>query len=122
MSYAYALLLIVVVVAAGLIAWQRIRLRELRAHVEASAVELQRLQHSCAMLAPAGVVERLFSDGPESIAEHKVFTAMFTVETVIAVLELNATGTSIFWLPEVTTMDAVPALLLSVSVLEPEMV
>ena len=78
MSYAYALLLIVLAAAAGLFAWQQGRLRNLRARVESSAVELQRLQQSCALLAPAGVVERLFSDGAESIAEHKVFTAMFT--------------------------------------------
>ncbi len=78
MNYAYTLVLIALAAAAGLIGWQRHRLRELRTHVEASAVELQRLQQSCALLAPAGVVERLFSDGPESIAEHKVFTAMFT--------------------------------------------
>jgi adenylate cyclase len=77
-SYAYALLLIVLAGAAALFAWQQHRLRKLRARVESSAVELQRLQQSCALLAPAGVVERLFSDGAESIAEHKVFTAMFT--------------------------------------------
>jgi class 3 adenylate cyclase len=77
-SYAYALLLIVVAAAAGLFAWQQHRLRILRARIEASTVELERLQQSCALLAPAGVVERLFSEGPESIAEHKVFTAMFT--------------------------------------------
>jgi class 3 adenylate cyclase len=77
-SYAYALLLIVLTAAAALFAWQQYRMRELRARIESSAVELQRLQQSCALLAPAGVVERLFSDGPESIAEHKVFTAMFT--------------------------------------------
>ncbi|MGH8631902.1 MAG: adenylate/guanylate cyclase domain-containing protein [Burkholderiales bacterium] len=74
----YALLLIVLAAAAGLLVWQHQRLRALRARVEASAADLQRLQQSCAMLAPAGVVERLFSDGPESIAEHKTFTAMFT--------------------------------------------
>jgi adenylate cyclase len=75
---AYAIVLIAIVAGAWLIVWQRFRLRELRAHVEASAAELQRLQLSCAMLAPAGVVERLFSQGAESIAEHKVLTAMFT--------------------------------------------
>ena len=78
MNYGYVFALIVMAVAAGLLAWQRQRLRELRANIEASALELQRLQQSCALLAPAGVVERLFADGPESIAEHKVFTAMFT--------------------------------------------
>ncbi|MGQ0578632.1 MAG: adenylate/guanylate cyclase domain-containing protein [Betaproteobacteria bacterium] len=78
MNYAYALVLIAVAAAAGFFFWQQQRMRALRARVETSAVELQRLQQSCALLAPAGVVERLFSDGPESIAEHKVFTAMFT--------------------------------------------
>ena len=78
MSYPYALFLVVMVAAAGLFAWQQHRLRIMRARIESSAAELQRLQQSCALLAPAGVVERLFSDGPESIAEHKVFTAMFT--------------------------------------------
>jgi len=77
-NHAYSLLLIVLAAAAGLFFWQQHRLRMLRARVETSAVELQRLQQSCALLAPAGVVERLFSDGAESIAEHKVFTAMFT--------------------------------------------
>jgi len=77
-NYLSALILLALAAAAGLIILQRQRLRELRARIEVSVVELQRLQQSCAMLAPAGVVERLFSDGPESIAEHKVFTAMFT--------------------------------------------
>lgn len=78
MNYGYVFALIILAIAAGLLAWQRQRLREMRANIEASAIELQRLQQSCALLAPAGVVERLFADGPESIAEHKVFTAMFT--------------------------------------------
>ena len=78
MNYGYALVLLALAAASGLFAWQQHRLRDLRARIEASAVELQRLQQSCALFAPAGVVERLFSDGPESIAEHKVFTAMFT--------------------------------------------
>ena len=78
MNVGYALVLLVLAAAAGLCAWQQQRLRALRARIEASAVELQRLQQSCALLAPAGVVDRLFTDGPESIAEHKVFTAMFT--------------------------------------------
>lgn len=78
MNYVYAILLILLAVVAALFARQQYRMRALRARVETSAAELQRLQQSCALLAPAGVVERLFSDGPESIAEHKVFTAMFT--------------------------------------------
>lgn len=78
MSNAYLLVMLVLAAAAGLILWQQHRVRALRARVEQDAIELQRLQQSCALLAPAGVVERLFSDGPESIAEHKVFTAMFT--------------------------------------------
>ena len=78
MNFAIAFLLVALAAAVGLTLWQRMRLRELHVHVEASAAELQRLQQSCAMLAPAGVVQRLFSEGAESIAEHKVFTAMFT--------------------------------------------
>lgn len=78
MNYLYALTLLALAAAAAVMVMQHRRLRELRARIEASTVELQRLQQSCAMLAPAGVVQRLFSDGPESIAEHKVFTAMFT--------------------------------------------
>jgi class 3 adenylate cyclase len=74
-GYAAALLF---AAAAGLILWQAHRLRVLRARTEQAAVELLRLQQSCALLAPAGVVDRLFADGPENIAEHKVFTAMFT--------------------------------------------
>jgi len=77
-SLAFALLAMALAVAAGLIVWQRTRLRKLRAHIHATTLELERLQRSCALLAPTGVVERLFSDGPDSIAEHKVFTAMFT--------------------------------------------
>jgi len=77
-SYLYALTVLALAAATGLIILQRRHLRELRAHIEASSAELQRLQQSCALLAPAGVVERLFADGPEAIAEHKVFTAMFT--------------------------------------------
>ena len=78
MSAAYPLVLLALAAAAGLFLWQQRRVRELRARIESSTAELQRLQQSCALLAPSGVVERLFSDGPESIAEHKVFTAMFT--------------------------------------------
>jgi len=75
---AYPIVMLGLAAAAALFIWQQRRLRELRARIEVSTAELQRLQLSCALLAPAGVVERLFTDGPESIAEHKVFTAMFT--------------------------------------------
>ena len=78
MNYTVVLVLVVMIAAAGLLAWQQRGLRVLRGRVESAAAELQRVQQSCALLAPAGVVERLFSDGPESIAEQKVFTAMFT--------------------------------------------
>jgi class 3 adenylate cyclase len=77
-SFAPTMLAMALTVAAGLIVWQRTRLRKLRTHIDATALELERLQRSCALLAPTGVVERLFADGPEAIAEHKVFTAMFT--------------------------------------------
>jgi class 3 adenylate cyclase len=74
----YAIVVLVLAAAAGLCVWQQFRLRALRTHIEASSAELQRLQQTCALLAPAGVVDRLFTDGPDSIAEHRVFTAMFT--------------------------------------------
>lgn len=78
MSIVQALLVVALAAGAGVLVWQQYRVRALRARLEASAAELERVQQSCAMLAPAGVVERLFSEGPESIAEHKTFTAMFT--------------------------------------------
>jgi len=58
------------------------RLNErLRTQLDAAAVDLENLQQACSRLAPAGVVQRLVTDGAEletePAAEHKVVTAMF---------------------------------------------
>ncbi len=53
----------------------------LQAQLQSAAIDLQHLQQACARLAPAGVVQRLVTDGAsadaEPIAERKVATAMF---------------------------------------------
>lgn len=55
--------------------------KRLQAQLEAGAAALEHLQHRCSQLAPAGVVQRLISDGiqsdPGPVAERKVATAMF---------------------------------------------
>ena len=56
---------------------QRRRLRELQARQEASAIELQRLQDSCARFAPPRVVDELVAEGGEVVPERKVVTALF---------------------------------------------
>lgn len=56
---------------------QRRRLRELRERLEASAVELQQLQDSCARFAPLRVVDKLVAEGGEIVPERKVVTALF---------------------------------------------
>jgi len=75
---------VVVVALAALAAalygqWRRNE--RLRAQLAAAAVDLQRLQQTCARLAPAGVVQRLLADGlepgTEAAAERKVVTALF---------------------------------------------
>ncbi len=54
------------------------RSRRLRAHCEAQVADLQRLQESCARLAPGSAVDRLTLDGGvESGAERKEVTALF---------------------------------------------
>src|SRR5262249_42723590 len=58
------------------------RLNErLRTQLDAAAITLENLQQACSRLAPAGVVQRLVTDGGEPgtgpAAEHKVVTAMF---------------------------------------------
>jgi adenylate cyclase len=68
------------VVVAGLAvvcARQRARLTELRGRLEIAAGDLQRLQESCARFAPASVVDRLLTDGPEAAAVRKEVTALF---------------------------------------------
>lgn len=53
----------------------------LHGQLEAAAADLQHLQETCALLAPAGVVQRLIADGVERVAgpaaERKIVTALF---------------------------------------------
>jgi adenylate cyclase len=75
-----ALALLPVLAAALYRQWRRAE--ALRAQLDAAASELQHLQAACSRLAPAGVVQRLVADGageqPESAAERKVVTALFS--------------------------------------------
>lgn len=57
---------------------QHRRVRALQARLAATTAELQRVQQSCALLAPAGVVQRVMSEGLDEIAERKIVTVMFT--------------------------------------------
>jgi len=56
---------------------QRRRTEALQAQLETAAADLQRLQETCARLAPAGVVQRLIAGGADPGAERKVVTALF---------------------------------------------
>jgi class 3 adenylate cyclase len=71
------LLLMALVVAVYFLIVQRNRIRALQDRFEATTLELERVQQSCSLLAPAGVVQRVVSDGLENVAERKVVTAMF---------------------------------------------
>lgn len=71
------LLLAAVVVLALALVRERRRNMRARAQLESMAGELQRLQQSCARLAPAGLVQRLASEADEATAERKVVTALF---------------------------------------------
>lgn len=73
---AWAALLAAVAMAA--LAWaQRRRVASLRRQLERTTADLERVQQSCALLAPAGIVERVVSEGIEVAAERKIVTAMF---------------------------------------------
>lgn len=54
------------------------RARALQARLAATSAELQVVQQSCALLAPAGVVQRVMSEGLDEISERKIVTVMFT--------------------------------------------
>jgi adenylate cyclase len=73
--------LVLLAVCAVALYRQRHVTENLRAQLEAAAGELQHLQEACSRLAPAGVVQRLVSDGGGSdagtAAERKVVTALF---------------------------------------------
>jgi len=53
------------------------RLQAQRARITALGADLERLQQACATLAPSGVIERVFAEGPDQLAERKVVTAIF---------------------------------------------
>ena len=73
--------LLLVVALAGALLLQSRRTRSLRTQLEAAIADLENLQHACARLAPAGVVQQLIAGGAVSgaavAAERKVATAMF---------------------------------------------
>jgi adenylate cyclase len=76
-AFAIGLVLAAVPLAAVLVA-QRRRLKRLSAQCEAQVTDLQRLQESCARLAPGNVVDQLVVDGDTSAtAERKEVTALF---------------------------------------------
>lgn len=56
---------------------QRRRIGGLEAQLETASADLQRLQQSCARLAPGDVVERLVAGGAEASAERKEVTVLF---------------------------------------------
>ncbi len=66
---------------AGALYRQWRRTQALQAQLQAAAIDLQHLQQACSRLAPAGVVQRLISDGTLSDttapAERKIATALF---------------------------------------------
>ena len=76
-----AVLVLLAVLAAALYRERRHN-ESLKAQLEAAAAHLQQLQEACAMLAPAGVVQRLIADGvapgAQAAAERKVVTALFS--------------------------------------------
>jgi class 3 adenylate cyclase len=53
------------------------RIVEQRARIAALGADLERLQQACSTLAPSGVMERVFAEGADTLAERKVVTAMF---------------------------------------------
>jgi class 3 adenylate cyclase len=73
--------LVLLAIVAGALYRQWRRNERLRAQLEAAAADLQHLQEACSRLAPAGVVQRLITDGMRSgtgaTAERKVVTALF---------------------------------------------
>lgn len=56
---------------------QYLRARALESRLAATTAELQRVQQSCALLMPAGVVQRVVSEGMDQLAERKIVTFMF---------------------------------------------
>jgi adenylate cyclase len=79
-----ALAALIALAAVGLVlVAERRRSARLRAHLEATAAELEHLQRACSRLAPDGVVQRLIdlgagaSSGDAMVPERKIATALF---------------------------------------------
>ncbi len=74
-------LIALVTLAAGLLAAvvvsQRRRIRALERQRDAAAVDLERLQDTCARLAPATVIDRLITDGHPRDAQRAEATVLF---------------------------------------------
>jgi class 3 adenylate cyclase len=73
--------LVLSVVLAGALYRQWLRNDALRAQLRTAAADLEHLQQACSRLAPAGVVQRILTDGAigdaDPAAERKVVTALF---------------------------------------------
>lgn len=74
MTVVLALALVLAAIAVALLLR---RVFEQRARIAALGADLERLQQACATLAPSGVMERVFAEGADQLAERKVVTAMF---------------------------------------------
>lgn len=72
------LALIAAAVLGAVVLYQLQRLQALKTRLAVTSAELQRVQQSCALLAPAGVVQRVVSEGLDEVAERKIVTVMFT--------------------------------------------
>ena len=82
MTWLVAVALVLLVLAVGAWLVERGRTTRLRDHLEATAGELEHLQHACSRLAPDGVVQRLIDAGTGATdgavaPERKVATALF---------------------------------------------
>jgi class 3 adenylate cyclase len=80
-AWPVALLLLALTVLGALLWRQRRQTTALHRQLDAAAHELQQLQHACARLAPAGVVNRLIADGTAGMSDmrpqRRVATALF---------------------------------------------
>jgi class 3 adenylate cyclase len=77
---ALALALLVIAALIALVLVQRHRSEVMRAQLASAVADLENLQHACARLAPAGVVQRLIAEPASDVAvaaERKLATAMF---------------------------------------------
>ena len=76
-EWALALGVLAVAALGGVGLRQRARIRALESRLDVAARDLQQLQQSCARFAPATVVDRMLTDGAQTVAERKEITALF---------------------------------------------